>query len=162
MMDSIISFFTTIANGDYVTVLMLVLSMLFISYVGFIIVKSMKNRDLSRLVISPVNGKLSHHRFWANVAYFLASVAFVKINFMIPSPNYIIELWAIYLTVIGGVDVFSKWISYKKLSSTSNSYGRDDSDEDSDEYYSQQDIETDKAYSMKEKKMMNKEQQDTE
>lgn len=63
------------------------------------------------LVIDPGTGQLSHTKIWTNIAYLVATIAFVKITFSSDEPD--LTLWLLYLCVIGGHSSLSKLISLK-------------------------------------------------
>lgn len=68
--------------------------------------------DLSELFANKDN-KVSHTKFWANIAYFVTTVAFIKLNFTETFQQYLSEIWLIYLSVVAGNASLSKWISLK-------------------------------------------------
>lgn len=74
---------------------------------------SLKNIQLAELFESTGTGKISHTKFWANVAYFVATIAFVDINFKPSPPEYLVELWFVYLATVAGNASISKFLSLK-------------------------------------------------
>lgn len=73
---------------------------------------AMLNLELSSMFTTKNDpNRISHTRFWSNVAYFVATITFIKLNFT--ENNYIVELWLIYLGIIGGNASISKLISMK-------------------------------------------------
>lgn len=126
-MQAILDFLASIDTGVFVTIFGLFLSAAFISIMTLILTKSLKGRDVTRLMIDPTTGYLSQHKFWSNIAFLLGSVAFIKFNFNSTDSPYLVEIWAIYLTVIGGVDVFSSWMRQKtRVKELEHGYGRYD------------------------------------
>jgi hypothetical protein len=57
---------------------------------------------------------LSHTKFWSNIAYFAATLAFLSLNlFSATIPDSLEMIWLIYLGVVASNAVASKWIRYK-------------------------------------------------
>lgn len=54
-----------------------------------------------------MEGKVSHSKLWCNIAYLAGTVKFI----MIPNPSS--DIWAVYLGVVGGAAILSKFISMK-------------------------------------------------
>lgn len=65
---------------------------------------------LADLIQDAGTGQLSHTKLWANVAYFAATVAFVKQAWMGTADA---DIWLIYLGVVGTSTTFSKLISMR-------------------------------------------------
>lgn len=80
---------------------------------AFILLKAIHGLDLSEMFESHGSGKISHTKFWSNVAYLVGTISFIKINFSEHPPEYLPELWLFFLGVIGGNSAVSKWISLK-------------------------------------------------
>ena len=74
---------------------------------------ALKNIQLAELFESTGTGKISHTKFWANVAYFVSTIAFVDINFKPSPPEYLVELWFVYLATVAGNASISKFLSLK-------------------------------------------------
>ena len=74
---------------------------------------ALKNIQLAELFESIGTGKISHTKFWANVAYFVATIAFVDINFKPSPPEYLVELWFVYLATVASNASISKFLSLK-------------------------------------------------
>lgn len=75
---------------------------------------ALKNIQLAELFESTTGtGKISHTKFWANVAYFVATIAFVDINFKPSPPEYLVELWFVYLATVASNASISKFLSLK-------------------------------------------------
>jgi len=58
-------------------------------------------------LVTNVEGKVSHSKFWCNIAYLAGTIKFI----MIPAPTA--DLWMVYLGVVGGASLASKFISMK-------------------------------------------------
>jgi hypothetical protein len=54
---------------------------------------------------------MSHSKFWANIAYFCATVCFMMINLKGMYSNSIVELWLVFLGVVATSAIASKYIS---------------------------------------------------
>lgn len=100
----------------YVTGFGLLVSSIFLVVMTFVLIRALKGCNLSRLVTND-DGKLDQQKFWNNIAFIVATIAFVKYNFESPTPPFITELWMIYLTVLGGQSAFSMWLQHKQSSS---------------------------------------------
>nr|DAS11101.1 MAG TPA: Protein of unknown function (DUF2644) [Caudoviricetes sp.] len=92
---------------------------------AFILLKAIHGLDLAEMFESHGSGKISHTKFWSNVAYLVGTISFIKINFSEHPPEYLPELWLFFLGVIGGNSAVSKWISLKYQ----NNKGRYDDDD---------------------------------
>lgn len=78
----------------------------------FIVVKAVWGLNLKTMFTTKNDpSSISHTRFWSNMAYFVATITFVKLNFR--ESEYITELWLIYLGIIGGNASINKYISMK-------------------------------------------------
>lgn len=64
------------------------------------------------LITDCTTGQLSHTKLWANVAYFTATLAFVRITMFSAEPSSP-EIWLIYLGVVGAHNVSSKILSMR-------------------------------------------------
>lgn len=53
------------------------------------------------------DGTISRKKFWANVASAAATYKFIMI------PNATVEIWLVYLGLVGGYAVARKWIAAK-------------------------------------------------
>ena len=58
-------------------------------------------------IITNMEGKVSHSKLWCNIAYFAATYKFI----ILPEPSA--DIWAVYLGVVGGAALLSKYISMK-------------------------------------------------
>ncbi|ASD50395.1 membrane protein [Acidovorax phage ACP17] len=77
--------------------------------------RGMRGADLSGLFTSQDEaGGISLTKFWQNVAYGAATVAFLSINIAGKATGASLEIvWVIYLGVVASNAVLSKWISMK-------------------------------------------------
>lgn len=66
----------------------------------------------SSLITDAGTGQLSHTKIWANIAYIVATVAFLRQVFFAPVPPDA-DIWLIYLGVIGSHCAVSKLISLR-------------------------------------------------
>lgn len=78
-----------------------------------IFVRAIHGLELDEMFTSHGSGKLSHTKFWANIAYLVATLAFIRLNFTEERPAYLPELWLIYIALTSGNAMASKWISLK-------------------------------------------------
>ena len=60
--------------------------------------------------------KVSYTKFWANIAYFVATISFIRLNFSESDKSYMPELWLIFLGVVGSNAVVAKWLALRYLS----------------------------------------------
>lgn len=112
-MHEFVQYLSGLEVGTIVTFFGLIVSAVFITMMTVILYKSLKGRDVTQLMVDPATDKFSHHKFWTNIAYLLASIAFIRFNFAPDQSQYIVEIWLVFLTVIGGTDVFSAFMKYK-------------------------------------------------
>jgi hypothetical protein len=77
--------------------------------------KAGRKMDMTELFKNEKTGLLSHTKFWSNVAYFAATLAFLNLNlFNSGAVSGVLEfIWVIYLGVVASNAIASKWISYK-------------------------------------------------
>ncbi|MCE7915403.1 MAG: hypothetical protein DYH15_12190 [Nitrosomonas sp. PRO4] len=64
------------------------------------------------LITDCATSQLSHTKLWTNVAYFAATLAFLRITLFLPEPSNP-EIWLIYLGIVGAHNVASKVLSMK-------------------------------------------------
>ncbi len=62
------------------------------------------------LITDAGTGLLSHTKLWTHVAYFTATLAFLRMTLFMPEPAGV-EIWMIYLGVVGGHSYMSKRLS---------------------------------------------------
>jgi hypothetical protein len=62
------------------------------------------------MICSTQTGEISHTKFWTNIAYLAGTVAFVKANW---TSTASVDIWCVYLGVVGGHGVLSKFISMR-------------------------------------------------
>ena len=60
------------------------------------------------IIRNPATGKVSHSKFWANIACGAATYKFIV------APDVPSEIWAVYLGVVGGYAVARSWVSVKR------------------------------------------------
>ncbi len=56
------------------------------------------------------DGRLSHTKIWANVAYLAATIGFIRATWA-GTDTY--DIWLVYLGVVGGAVTASKFLSLK-------------------------------------------------
>lgn len=79
-----------------------------------ILLKGARSINTNDLFASAADGGTSLTKFWQNVAYAAATIAFLAINISGSIAGASIEIiWFIYLAVIGSNAVLSKWLSLK-------------------------------------------------
>lgn len=71
--------------------------------------------DVKELFNSDVTGKASHTKLWTNIAYLASTIAFLHINLHFDSGSLgdLSIIWFVYLAVVAGNNVASKWLSLK-------------------------------------------------
>lgn len=77
----------------------------------------MKWRD----ILADANKRtLSHNKLWANVAYLVATICFVRFEWLAPEPH--IDLWLVYLGTLASATTASKLLSlhYNKPETSTN------------------------------------------
>lgn len=57
---------------------------------------------------NPATGKVSHSKLWANVACAAGTYKFL----ILPDPS--VEIWAVYLGIVGGYAVARSFVSVKR------------------------------------------------
>lgn len=99
---------------------------IFLIALTVVLFKSLKKFNMADLFVENSTNKISHTKFWSNIAYFAATIAFLSLNlFASPTANGGMEIiWLIYLGVVASNAVASKWISYKytNATNTTNKY----------------------------------------
>lgn len=88
---------------------------IFLLALTYILFKSLKKFNMADLFVENSTNKISHTKFWSNIAYFASTIAFLSLNlFSTQGSNSGMEIiWLIYLGVVASNAVASKWISYK-------------------------------------------------
>lgn len=78
-------------------------------------VKGVARMSMKDLFIDERSGHISHTKYWSNVAYLSATVAFLVLNlfYFKEIEKYVELLWIIYLGVVASSATISKLISYK-------------------------------------------------
>lgn len=91
-----------------------VFSGLFMLIVSWYFFKGMRKVDLTSLFMEDNNSrKVSSTKFWSSIAYFVATIAFLTINFMAPGSAGLEFIWAIYMSTVAGHAALSKFITAK-------------------------------------------------
>ena len=89
-------------------------SVAFMIVVFFIFVKALKGSNLQDLFEGVAKKQLSMTKFWTNVAYFSATVAFLAANLISKSSgDGMVMIWLIYLGTVGANAIASKWLALK-------------------------------------------------
>jgi len=81
-----------------------------------IFVKALRGSNLSDLFVGERKGELSMTKFWTNVAYFAATLAFLAFNLMNQGTGQgdnNVMLWLVYLGTVGANAIASKWLALK-------------------------------------------------
>lgn len=101
-------------SSIFVTIFLLVLT--------YILFKSLRKINVADLFVESSTNKISHTKFWSNIAYFASTIAFLSLNLFSEqaSSGGMEIIWLIYLGVVASNAVASKWISYKYSGNTSN------------------------------------------
>ena len=111
----ILNFLSSLSTATYIRLFSVVVASLFVSFILWAIFQAVKGEDLRYLVVSETTDKLSQTKFWTNIAYILGSICFVKYNFDAGDKSSLVEIWALYLSVIGGSNVFAIWMKHKSF-----------------------------------------------
>lgn len=91
-----------------------VFSVAFMIVIFFIFVKALRGSNLQDLFAGEVKKELSMTKFWTNVAYFAATVAFLAANLVAQSNGEsMVLIWLIYLGTVGANAIASKWLVLK-------------------------------------------------
>lgn len=92
-----------------------VFSAIFILLIIVILAKALKTSDIRGLFTSQdEQGGISLTKFWQNIAYGAATVAFLSLNMAGKATGASLEIvWVIYLGIVASNAVLSKWISMK-------------------------------------------------
>jgi len=81
-------------------------------YLLIVFYRAAAGKDMSDLITSDAAGnKVSHTKFWSNVAYTVTTISLLKINFDPERTHVLPELWLIYLGTVAGHATAAKWIS---------------------------------------------------
>ena len=60
------------------------------------------------IIRNPATGKMSHSKLWANIACAAGTYKFL----ILPNPS--VEVWAVYLGIVGGYAVARSFVSVKR------------------------------------------------
>lgn len=66
--------------------------------------------EFLKFLVLDKEGKVSHTKFWSNVSYAVVTWAFI---FTVLHDKASVDLWLVYLGVVSGHTVLSKWLSGK-------------------------------------------------
>ncbi len=66
---------------------------------------------LSDLIIDCGTGMVSHTKLWTHIAYSTVTITFLYMTFSGDTPK--LDLWLVYLGIVGGHGLLSKLISLK-------------------------------------------------
>lgn len=66
---------------------------------------------LSDLIVDPGTGMLSHTKLWAHIAYATVTASFLHMTVSDNPPG--LDLWLVYLGIVGGHGLVSKFLSLK-------------------------------------------------
>lgn len=105
----------------------------FMIVVLHVFVKSLKGLDWSEMFKGDVGREVSLTKFWTNIAYFTATVAFVGKVFMTQGTSDTENmLWLIYLGGVGSNAIASKWLGLKYSDAITSSRGPNPKGSDSE------------------------------
>lgn len=94
------------AGGIFTSVFMLLISLLFFN--------GLRKVDLRYLFLSAGTGRVSSTMFWNNIAFFIATIAFLVINFSQTLEGSSLEMiWLIYLGTVAGSHTVNKFLTLK-------------------------------------------------
>lgn len=87
----------------------------FIVFLSYILFSSTRGIDLSVLYKSEFTGRLSHTKFWTNIAYFAATLAFINMNLFTPvkDTGSLEIIWVIYLGIVASDNIATKYLLLK-------------------------------------------------
>ena len=103
-------------------------AVVFVTILTIILLKGIGTINVSDLFRSSGDGGTSLTKFWQNIAYMAATIAFLAVNIAGGIPGASIEIiWVIYLGVVASNAVLSKWLSLK--------YNRTEERESNGEYF---------------------------
>lgn len=70
---------------------------------------------LADLITDAGTGQCSHTKLWTHIAYLATTVAFLRLTLFSPTPLSV-EIWLVYLGIVGSHGLASKYISMKYAS----------------------------------------------
>lgn len=110
-----------IVGGSFAAIFMILIFTIF--------VKALKGSNLSDLFTGETKGQLSMTKFWTNVAYFSATLAFLAFNLLNQgSGESQVMVWLIYLGTVGANAIASKWLALKYAPAGTTVVSNDQSD----------------------------------
>ncbi len=87
---------------------------LFMLIVSILLFKGMMKLDLKGLFTEhPGDQRISNSKFWANIAYFVSTIAFLAINIAAPGAAALEFIWVVYLGVVGASAVVHKFLNLR-------------------------------------------------
>lgn len=88
---------------------------IFLLALTYVLFKSLRKFNMADLFIESTTNKISHTKFWSNIAYFASTIAFLSLNLFSDQASAagMEIIWMIYLGVVASNAVASKWIAYK-------------------------------------------------
>lgn len=88
---------------------------LFLIVLFYVMINATRKMDMTDLFKRGHAQRVSHTKFWSNIAYFAATLAFLSLNVIGEgAQSGVIEaVWIIYLGVVASNDIASKWITNK-------------------------------------------------
>lgn len=96
----------TLVGGVFAIAFMIVIFIIF--------VKALRGTNLGDLFQGEVKQEMSITKFWTNVAYFCATIAFLSMNLISNiDGETLIFVWMIYLGTVGTSAVASKWLALR-------------------------------------------------
>lgn len=123
---------SSLDSSDLASLLPFIIANIFTAVGGFfaagfmllifaIFYKALRQSNLSDLFKGEVKNEMSMTKFWTNVAYFSATLAFLAINMMnaatVPGTGLEV-IWLIYLGVVASNAAVSKWLALRYGSDT--------------------------------------------
>lgn len=95
----------TILAGVFMSIIMLIVSVFMFN--------GLRKLDLSHLFTSESTGQISSTKFWTNISYFVATVAFLTVNIFAPGAASLEMIWLIYLGVVASSASVSKLLALR-------------------------------------------------
>ena len=89
-----------------------VFAAVFMGLILVVFVKALKKTDLTDLFKNDNNAQMSITKFWSNVAYCAATIAFLAMNLLTPTGAGEV-IWLIYLGIVASNAVAAKFINMK-------------------------------------------------
>lgn len=110
---AVIGILKTIVENSFMTAAGL-FTAFFMLIVAVLLLKGLRKLDLKGLFVDrPHDHHISSSKFWSNVAYFVATVAFLAINITAPGSASLEFIWVIYLGIVASAAVASKFLALR-------------------------------------------------